>query len=93
VAVQVELAVPVDEVRFALAIGQQLAPLFAHGEPNALEAAGDRPDADGLLIGLPGQAAVVVGLGGVGAEGALGAAVQLVGVGDLLDDPHCRLGG
>ena len=85
--VQVELAVPDYEVRFALAIGEQLALLLAYGEPNALEAAGDRPDADGLLVGLPRQAAIVVGLGGIGAEGALGAAVQLVGVGDLLDDP------
>src|SRR4030095_6016532 len=97
--VQVPGAIPVDEIAFALAAGEQGTLTLPAGEPRApcapraFERRRARPERRGALVGRPRQTAVIVGLRRVATEDPPGALVVGVGVSDLLDNVLGGLSG
>ena len=91
--VQIELAVANDQVGLAVSGLGDLGEMFVGAdERDVLHPAGGAPDRDRSLIMIPGQHAVVEGLGGHGAELPAGLLVELVGGGDLGERADCGLG-
>lgn len=91
--VEVEAAAVVDEVHLTLAVGQEAPLVVTTDERNELPTL-EGPEGHGVL-GLETEDTVVVGDGAERAEGALGLAVEFVGIGHLGDaaDHHLSAEG
>ena len=89
---QVELAVPVDQISLSLK-GIKHQALTLSALVRDMQAPLNRPDGHLLAVGVPTEDALVVGDRAVGFEGARTFMVELVGIADIGDSSHDNLGG